>query len=113
MSKKINRDESIFVEYFGNTPLVRILDFLIEGKDFDYSLTDIAKNTNVGWTSFSRVWKDLESMNAVKHTRNIGRAKLYKLNLEDETVKKLVRLHWEIIKGETNKMLRKQPKVMV
>ena len=99
------KEESIFVEYFGETPMVRILNFLILGKDFDYSMTDIAEGSHVGWTSFTRAWKELEKRKVVVHTRDIGRAKLYKLNTDDPTVQKLIRLHWEIIKTETDKML--------
>ena len=102
------KPESIFAEYFGDTPTVRILNFLILGKDFDYSMTDIAEGSYVGWTSFTRAWKALEKQKVVVHTRNIGRAKLYKLNIQDQTVQKLVRLHWEIIKTETDKMLSKK-----
>ena len=46
-----------------------------------------------------------EKRKVIVHTRNIGRAKLYKLNTEDPTVQKLVKLHWEIIKTETDKTL--------
>ena len=106
------KQESIFEEYFGDTPMVRILNFLILGKDFDYSMTDIAKGSHVGWTSFTRAWKELEKRKVVVHTRDIGRAKLYKLNTQDPTVQKLIKLHWEIIKTETDKMLSKK-KVLV
>ena len=105
-------ESTIFAQYFGNTPQIRILDFLIEGKDFDYSMTDIAKNANVGWTSFSRIWNELIRKNMVVHTRDIGKAKLYKLNLEDTTVNKLIKLHWEVIKSETDKLF-KEKKVLV
>ena len=104
--------KSIFVEYFGDTPMVRMLNFLILGKDFDYSMTDISNGSHVGWTSFTRAWKELEKIKAVIHTRDIGRAKLYKLNTQDPTVQKLIKLHWEIIKTETDKMLGKK-KVLV
>ena len=102
------KEESIFVEYFGEAPMVKILNFLILGKDFDYSMTDIAEGSHVGWTSFTRTWKELEKKKAIVHTRDIGRAKLYKLNAEDPTVQKLIKLHWEIIKTETDKMLGKK-----
>ena len=88
--------------------MVRILNFLILGKDFDYSMTDIASGSHVGWTSFTRAWKELEKRKVVVHTREIGRARLYKLNIQDPTVQKLVKLHWEIIKTETDKMLNKK-----
>jgi len=90
--------KSIFIEIFGNSPLIRILNFLILGKDFDYSMTDIAEGSHVGWTSFTRAWGDLEKRKVVVRTRDIGRAKLYKLNTQDPTVQKIVKLHWEIIK---------------
>ncbi|MBI3027586.1 hypothetical protein HYY70_05740 [Candidatus Woesearchaeota archaeon] len=102
------KQESIFLEYFGDTPMVRILNFLILGKDFDYSMTDIANVGNVGWTSFTRAWKELEKRKVVVHTREIGRANLYKLNTQDPTVQKLVKLHWDIIKTETGKTLGKK-----
>src|SRR3989338_7368546 len=100
--------QSLFSGYLGNSPLIRILNFLILGKDFDYSMTDIAEGSHVGWTSFTRAWKELEKRKVVAHTRNIGRAKLFKLNTEDPTVQKLVKLQWEIIKTETDKMLEKK-----
>ena len=102
------KQESIFEEYFGDTPMVRVLNFLILGKDFDYSMTDIANGSHVGWTSFTRAWKELGKRKVVAHTRDIGRAKLYKLNTQDPTVQKLIKLHWEIIKTETDKMLSKK-----
>jgi len=68
--------------------MVRILNFLILGKDFDYSMTDIANGSNVGWTSFTRAWKELEKRKVAVPTGEIGRAKLYKLNTEDPTVRR-------------------------
>ncbi len=106
----MKQEESIFIEYFGKTPFIKILDFLIVGKDFDYPLTEIAKGAEVGWTSFSKVWKVFLEKNIVKHTRDIGKARLYKLNTENPIVKKLVRVHWEIIKAETDKILEKEIK---
>ena len=102
------KEESIFTEYFDNTPVARILDFLILGKDFDYSMTEVAEGSNVGWTSFTRVWKSLEKKKFIIKTREIGRAKLYKLNTQDPTMQKIVKLHWEIIKTETDKFLERK-----
>ena len=102
----MNQD-GIFVDYLGKSPTIRILNFLILGKDFDYSMTEIAEGSNVGWTSFTRAWKELEKKKTIVHTRDIGRAKLYKLNTQDPTVQKLIKLHWEIIKAETDKILDK------
>lgn len=101
-------EESIFIEYFGKTPFIKILDFLIVGKDFDYPLTEIAEGAKVGWTAFSKVWKVLKEKEIVKPTRNIGKARLYKLNIDNPLVRKIVQIHWEIMKTETDKLFEKE-----
>lgn len=101
-------EDNIFLEYFGKTPFIKVLDFLIIGKDFDYSLTEIAKGAEVGWTSFSKVWAVFLKKDIVKHTRNIGKARLYKLNIENPLMKKIVAMHWEILKYETDKLFKEQ-----
>ncbi|MEK6964260.1 MAG: hypothetical protein AABX70_07585 [Nanoarchaeota archaeon] len=107
------KQESIFVEYFGDSPLVRMMNFLILGKDFDYSMTEIAEGAGVGWTSFTRAWKKLVAKKVVTPTRTIGKSKLFKLNTADPTIKKLVQLHWELLKEETNKELSRSIKIKV
>ena len=98
-------EESIFVEYFGSSPFVKILDFLIEGQDFDYSMTEIAKGSNVGWSAFTRVWKSLLEKEIVVQTRAIGNAKLFKLNKKNPSVLSLIKFDWELTKLETNKLV--------
>lgn len=101
-------EETIFSGYFGNTPAVRILDFLTLGKYFDDSMTEIAEGAQVGWIPFKRIWKEWEEKNVVVHTREIGRAKLYKLNTKNLTVQQLVKLHGEIVKSETDKLFKEK-----
>lgn len=109
---KINEEEkSIFLEYFGTSPMIRILDFLISARIFDYSMTEIARNANVGWSAFTSVWKHLLNKRIVVQTRTIGNAKMFKLNLENPAVQKLVKLDQELTKMETNKFLTKKVKI--
>lgn len=85
-------EKSIFVQVFGEYPLIKVLDFLITYREFDYPLTEIAENSGVGWTTLHAVWPRLEKFEIVKHTRNIGRAKLFRLNLGNPTVKNIIKL---------------------
>lgn len=101
-------NKSIFLEYFGDYPLIRILDFLIVAKDMDYSMTEIAKNSNVGWTAFSEIWPELIKKNIVIFTREIGNARLYKLNTQNPWVKELIKMDNLITKLETNKLLKQK-----
>jgi hypothetical protein len=104
----MNQQENTFIEYFGNTPFIKVLDFLIVGRDFDYSLTEIAKGAQVGWTAFSKVWRVFVEKGIVKHTRDIGKARLHKINTDNPLVHKLIKVHWEIIKFETNNLFREK-----
>ena len=83
----------------GDTPVTRLLDFLITGRDFDYSLSDIARNAGVGWVTLYRIWPRFIKNQIVVPTRTIGNAKLFQLNNENEVVQNLVRLYKSILRA--------------
>ena len=87
--------------------MIKVLDFLITARDFDYSMTEIARNSGVGWSAFSVIFKKLLEKNIIKSTRTIGNAKMFKLNIESLAVQKLIKLDKELTKFETEKMFSK------
>ncbi len=95
---------SIFVEYFGSSPYIKILDFLIDGEGFDYSMTEVARGAKVGWSSFTKIWNKLLEKKIITPTRTIGNAKLFKLNKENQFVQKLIKFDWELTKAEIDKL---------
>ena len=101
-------DMTIFRETLGDSPVIRVLDFLIEGRGLDYSLSDIAENSNIGWTTLHRIWDKMLKLGLVKPTREIGRAKLFKLNEENSAVKELIRLYDTLLYQHTEKHLSKK-----
>ncbi len=107
------KETTIFREALGDSPVIRVLDFLIEGRGLDYSLTDIAKNANIGWTTLHRIWDNLLRLNIVIPTRKIGRAKLFKLNEENPAVEKLIKLYDTLLYLETEKYFTKEVEVVV
>ncbi len=101
-------DKTAFVEVFGTSPLIRVLDFLITYREFDYSLTDISKETEVGWNTLHSFFFKLVEKGIVKETRQVGRAKLYKLNTENPIAKKLIEINNLITSKATDEELKKQ-----
>lgn len=89
-----------FLEFFGDNPNTRLLEFLLAGREFDYSLTDMAENAGVSWTTLHRIFPRFEKQKIVVKTREIGRAKLYKLNLGNEEVKTLAALYDGLLKKQ-------------
>ena len=99
------KQTTIFKETLGDTPVIRVLDFLIEGRGIDYSLSDIAENSNIGWTTLHRIWGKLLKNGIVMPTREIGRVKLFKLNEENPAVKELIKLYDTLLYQHTEKHL--------
>ena len=99
---------TIFREALGDSPVIRVLDFLIEGRGLDYSLSDIAENSNIGWTTLHRLWDNFLKYEMVVPTREIGRAKLFKLNEGNQSVKELIRLYDSLLYQENEKFLNKK-----
>lgn len=90
------KEESIFLEYVGDTPRMRVLQYLIEGKAFDYTLTDML-NAGVSWGTLNVLIPKFLRMGIVVQTRKIGRATLYKINQENVMVKQFIQLYNQLI----------------
>ena len=73
-----------FVEVFGTSPLIRVLDFLITYREFDYSLTDIAKETEVGWNTLHSFFPKLVEINSLITSRAVDE-EVRKQKIEIET----------------------------
>lgn len=100
--------KSSFRLVFGDSPIVKVIDFFLDNREFDYRLTDIAKNADIGWSTLHLFWKNLVAMEVVVKTRRIGRAELYKLNQNSSLVKKLIDLDRIISKKFIDQELSKQ-----
>lgn len=105
-------EQSIFIQTFGDYPLIRVLDFLIYSRDFDYHITEIAKNAEVNFQTLKKLWSQLEQNGTIISTRTLGGATLYKINTANPVVKKLIELNtflcWEYAeKGEKEQKIEK------
>ncbi|OGJ20974.1 hypothetical protein A3K73_08180 [Candidatus Pacearchaeota archaeon RBG_13_36_9] len=92
-------NETVFMEVFGNNPIIKVLDFLITFQLFDYPLTEIARNSGVSYSTLQTFWDKLEKNKIVIKTRRIGKSDLYKLNTKNPAVRMLLKLDWNLIKG--------------
>jgi DNA-binding transcriptional ArsR family regulator len=84
--------QSLFLKIFGSEPVIKILDFLLDNDVFDYSKTEIAEGAAISRTTLFTAWPKLEEAGLVIPTREVGRAKMFKLNTENPIVKKLFEL---------------------
>lgn len=104
--------KSLFLRTFGDSPLLRVLDFFMVYEDFDYSMVDIARNSGVGYSTLKLFWSDLAKYNIVKQTRTIGKAKLYQLNKQNPVVQQFRKLYWTTVKQKTETILKPKLKAV-
>jgi len=98
-------NKTVFLEVFGDNPVIRVLDFLMTFQLFDYPLTEIAKNAGVSYSTLQSFWDNLERNNIVIKTRRVGKSDLYKLNTKNPAVQQLIKLDWNLIKGAEKEVL--------
>jgi len=105
--KKTEENNTLFTELLGSSPELKVFDFLLIHKNYDYSLTEIARNSNIGYTSIHSFWKQWVNKGIVKKTRRIGRAQMYELNKENAFVKQLAGLHDLVLKDFVDEEIAK------
>jgi len=86
----------------------RLLDFLIEQREFDYSEADIAEAAGISTKTVYREIPKLESIGLLSHTRKVGRAKMYRLNMKSRIAPILVKLAYEIGSDRVDNTLKEQ-----
>lgn len=92
--------KSLFLKKQGGTPKNKVLDFLITYQELDYSLKEIAKYSEVGYSTIKILIKRLVKDKWVVPTRKISKIILYKLNVNNPEVKKFIEFYWEVIDSE-------------
>lgn len=100
------QETSIFLDVVGDSPTMRVLQHLIEGRDFDYTLTDLV-DAGVSWGTLHVIFPKLLQHGIVVKVREVGRAKLYKINKENIVAKKMIELYNSLIQKELGRIKEK------
>ena len=101
-------EKSLFIEFMGDSPTIRILDYLLTERELDFSITDMAENSRIGRATLYRIWDKLIENKIIVHTRDIGRAKLFKLNKENPKIKKIIEIDDMLMLDELKRRSEKQ-----
>lgn len=96
---KQKENKSFFLMQFGDTPQLRVLDFLIGNHFFDFPVTEIARESNVSYNSIVGFFESFTKSGIVIKTRKIGKSDYFKLNLENPFVIDLIKLDWKLVKS--------------
>lgn len=92
--------ESAFVETFGGTPVVRVIDFFLTYPNFDYSKSQVAGEVGISRITIEDIWRMLIKESTIVKTRILGRAEMYMLNRENPKVKILMKTAFDLAGAE-------------
>ena len=87
------KSKSLFVDFMGESPIIKVLDYLLTERELDFSITDLANNSKIGRATLYRIWNNLIENEILNPTRTIGKAKLFKLNINNSKIKKLIEIY--------------------
>jgi DNA-binding transcriptional ArsR family regulator len=90
----------MFTEMFGEAPRVRLLDFLADHPDFDYTISQMAEFAKVARPTVYKLVTDLQSQGLLSFTRSVGASKFYRLNLANPRIVSLLQMDFEGINKE-------------
>ncbi len=100
-------EKSLLMQYLGDTPKLRIMDFFLENRS-DYTKKEIIEGIGISKTTFYKVWDELVQFEIVKKTRKYGMAQLYTLNEDNPIVKKFAALDAEVSKQAMDRAVEKE-----
>ncbi|MCR6669699.1 MAG: winged helix-turn-helix domain-containing protein, partial [archaeon YNP-WB-040] len=78
--------DSLLIKALGNSPKIRIIDIFLTNPYFDFSKEELARELGMSKQTLYKNFKDLEELEIVKISRKVGRAVMYKINMEHPLV---------------------------
>jgi len=98
--------ESVFP---GST--AKILDFLSTFKEWDYSISDISRNSGLSFKTTLNEIRNLKDQDVILKTRDSGKSTMYKLNLDSKQGHYIDKLIFEIAKKRARKQIESPKQV--
>ena len=89
-------NESAFLQVFGSTPQLRIIDFFLDNPHFDFTRDEIMEALGMAKRTLARHLPALRDAGLIEVSRRIGRAELYRLNPDSALAARLRELEEEI-----------------
>lgn len=67
----------MLADLFNDSAMVRVLDFILDKPEFDFSKAEVARQSKLTWISVNNVFPQLEKLGMIRKTRNVNRAEMY------------------------------------
>jgi len=90
----------MFTDVFGDSPRVRLLDFLADHPEFDYTISQMAEFADIARPTLYKLVPELQSERILTFTRSVGDSKFYRLNVVNPRIVSMLQVDFEGINKE-------------
>ncbi len=90
----------MFKDIFGDAPRVRLLDFLADHPDFDYTISQMAEFADIARPTVYKLVAELQSQGMLTFTRSVGDSKFYRLNVANPRIVSMLQVDFDGINKE-------------
>ena len=97
--------KSFFLQYLGDNPKIRILDFLMDNFVQDFSLPQIAEGGSVAYTTLIEILPKLLEQGIIIETRKIGKSRLYRIDLDNPIAKAFFTIDMKLSEAAIEKVM--------
>ena len=95
--------KSVFLEMFGETPFIKVVDFFLDNDAFDYSKSDIARETGVSRITLEAIIPKLLKVGIIRQTRTVGKSQMYQFDKNNPAARRLLELDINLSSDASNK----------
>ena len=104
MAKK--KEISLFLSKVGESPIMQVLEYFIEGKGLDYAIQDVIDEIELSRNTVYKARDNLLKQKLIIEKRIVGKTKLFTLDLDNPIVENFVNIFMLAI----NEQLTTNPK---
>ena len=99
------RLKTSFLKVMGESPINKVLDFLIENDRESWSMNEISENAGVGYSTLKLLLPKMEKNDLIIVKKKIGKIKLFVANKKSPVIKKLYLFYRQINVSEIEKLI--------
>src|SRR3972149_9165161 len=90
----------MFTDIFGHAPRVKLLDFLADHVDFDYTISQMAEFAEIARPTVYKLVAELQNQGMLTFTRQVGDSRFYRLNLDNLRIISMLQVDFEGVNRE-------------
>ena len=82
----MKENDSVLVSIFGDSPRMKIIDYLLEFPTNEFTLTELVDEIGMSKTTVPKILDDYENKEMIIKTEKIGKSQPYKINLKNPLI---------------------------